>query len=89
MKFVMSLTSDTIKNDFDMIMEDNDMNTDNIFLKPEKPFLLIAEDKDGEVSYSWLETEEELIEVAAELKSEGLTITDSIEIGSVRDIKVQ
>lgn len=62
--------------------------TQNIFTKPERPFLLIAEDKEGVVSYSWLETEEELEEVANELKLIGLTIIDAIEIGSVRDIKV-
>lgn len=60
----------------------------NMFLKPERPFLLIAEDSNGEVSYSWLETEEELTEVANEFKSYGLTITDSIEIGSVREIEL-
>lgn len=64
------------------------MNHEEIFTKPEKPFLLIAEDEEGVVSYSWLETEEELIEVAKEFKSYGLTITDTIEIGSVREIEL-
>lgn len=62
------------------------MNYENVFTKPERPFLLIVEDKNGEVSYTWLETEEELYEVAQEFKSNGLTITDTIEIGSAREV---
>ena len=64
------------------------MNIEEVFTKPERPFLLIAEDKDGAVSYTWLETEDELKEVAKELKSYGLTITDTIEIGSVREVEL-
>ena len=56
-----------------------------IFLKPERPFLLIYTDND-EISYAWLETEEELKEVIAEVKSYGCEISDAIEIGSCRDV---
>lgn len=64
------------------------MNIEEVFTKPERPFLLIAEDKDGAVSYTWLETEDELLEIAKEFKSYGLKITDTIEIGSVREIEL-
>jgi hypothetical protein len=63
------------------------MRKDN-FLKPERPFFLMAEDEHGEISYFWLETEEELVETAKEITLSGLTITDSIEIGSIRDIEL-
>ena len=61
---------------------------ENMFVKPERPFFLMAEDKHGEVSYFWLETDEELVEVAKEVISNGLTITDSFEIGSIREVKL-
>jgi hypothetical protein len=69
-------------------MKGNYKMSENMFTKPERPFFLMAEDEHGEVSYFWLETEEELIEVAKEITSNGLTITDSVEIGSVREIKL-
>lgn len=62
---------------------------ENIFTKPEKPFLLLAEDSEHSISYNWLETEEELQEVALELKDGGCRILDAIEIGSIRDIKIR
>ena len=58
----------------------------NMFLQPERPFLLIYTDNDT-VSYAWLETEEELKEVIAEVISYGCEIQDAIEIGSCREIK--
>ena len=58
----------------------------DMFLKPERPFLLIYTDNDT-VSYAWLETEEELKEVIAEVISYGCEIQDAIEIGSCREIK--
>lgn len=61
-------------------------NKYNMFLKPERPFLLIYTD-DNTVSYAWLETEEELREVIAEVISYGCEIQDAIEIGSCREIK--
>lgn len=60
--------------------------SDNIFTKPERPFLLIFEDMDHNISYSWLETEEELLEVAKEIRDSSGRIIDSIEIGSSREI---
>lgn len=60
----------------------------NIFTRPERPFLLLSQDNEGNVSYSWLETEEELQEVASELKGYGDKIIDAIEIGSSRDINI-
>lgn len=60
----------------------------NIFTKPERPFLLLSQDNEGNVSYSWLETEEELQEVASELKGYGDKIIDAIEIGSCRTVDV-
>lgn len=59
------------------------------FLKPERPFLLLAEDNEHSISYHWLESEEELQEVALELKDGGCRILDAIEIGSVRDVKIK
>lgn len=63
-------------------------NKYNMFLKPEKPFLLIYTDNDN-VSYAWLETEEDLQEVITEVKSYGCEIQDAIEIGSCREIRIQ
>ena len=59
---------------------------ENIFTKPERPFLLIFEDMEHNVSYNWLETEEELLEVAKEIRNSSGTIIDSIEIGSSREV---
>lgn len=61
---------------------------EKIFTKLERPFLLLSEDREGNVSYSWLETEEELQEVAAELKGYGDKIIDAIEIGDCRTVDV-
>lgn len=62
-------------------------NKYNMFLKPERPFLLIYTDTDDSVSYSWLESEEDLLEEIKEVTSYGCKIADAIEIGSVREIK--
>lgn len=62
-----------------------DWTMENMFLRPERPFLLIYTDNDA-VSFAWLETEEELREVIAEVKSYGCEISDAIEIGSCREI---
>lgn len=59
---------------------------ENIFTKPERPFLLIYEDMEHNVSYNWLETEEELLEVAQEIRDSSGKIIDSIEIGSSREV---
>lgn len=60
---------------------------ENIFTKPERPFLLIYVDTEDSVSYAWLETEDELKEVVEEVKSYGCKIVDAIEIGSCRNIE--
>ncbi len=60
----------------------------NVFTRPERPFLLLSQDNEGNVAYSWLETEEELQEVASELKEYGDKIIDAIEIGSCRTVDV-
>lgn len=62
-------------------------NKYNMFLKPERPFLLIYVDTDDSVSYAWLESEEDLQETIREVKSYGCEIADVIEIGSCREIK--
>lgn len=62
-------------------------NEYNMFLRPERPFLLIYTDTDGSVSFAWLESEEDLREVIEEVKSYGCEIQDAIEIGSCREIK--
>lgn len=62
-------------------------NKYNMFLQPEKPFLLIYTDTDDSVSYAWLESEEDLLEVIKEVSSYGCKIQDAIEIGSIREIK--
>lgn len=59
------------------------------FLKPERPFLLLAEDSEHSISHHWLESEEELQEVALELKNEECRIIDAIEICSCRDIEIK
>jgi len=58
------------------------------FLQPERPFLLIYEDTNEEISYSFLETEEDMVDVIKEVKSYGCSIIHAMEIGSCRDIKI-
>lgn len=58
------------------------------FLKPEKPFMLIYENEDNELSISWLETEDDLLKVVEEVKRYGCKIVDAVEIGSCRDVKI-
>lgn len=57
------------------------------FLKPEKPFLLIMEDKEEHKIVYWYETEEELIHDKLNLEREhDLHLVDAIEIGDCRDV---
>lgn len=57
------------------------------FLKPEKPFLLIMEDKEEHKIVYWYETEEELIHDKLNLEREhNLHLVDAIEIGDCRDV---
>ena len=57
------------------------------YVEPEKPFLLIYESREDGVSVAWLETEGDLTDVIDGVKSYGCTIIDAIEIGSYRDIE--
>lgn len=61
---------------------------ENIFTKLERPFLLLSEDNEGNISYSWLETEDELQEIASELRGHGDRIIDAIEIENCRTIEI-
>lgn len=60
----------------------------DLFLKPEKPFLLIYESKEDGTSVAWMETEEDLLEVIEEVKGYGCEIIDAFEIGSCRDVNM-
>lgn len=62
--------------------------SENYFTRPERPFLLLTEDVDGNISYHWLETEIELLEVMNELQENGDIVLDALEIGSSRDIEI-
>lgn len=59
------------------------------FVQPEKPFLLIYESREDEVSVAWFYTEDDLMECVDEVKRYGCSIVDAIEIGSYRDIVVE
>lgn len=80
--YVVELLEFKVREDLKM----ENANEYNTFLKPERPFLLIYTDND-EVSYAWLESEEELRQVIEEVTSYGCKIQDAIEIGSIREIK--
>lgn len=58
------------------------------FVQPEKPFMLVFEDKEDALSISWLETEEELLAAVEEVKGYGCRIIDAIEIASCRDVEI-
>ena len=58
---------------------------DEFFIKPEKPFMLVYENRNDGISIAWLETEEDMRETINEVKACGDTIVDAIEIGSCRD----
>ena len=60
----------------------------DLFVQPEKPFLLIYESREDEVSVAWFKTEEDLMECVDEVKQGGCQIVDTIEIGSCRDIHI-
>ena len=58
---------------------------DEFFVKPEKPFMLVYENRNDGISIAWLETEEDMREIINEVKACGDMIVDAIEIGSCRD----
>lgn len=53
------------------------------------PYLLVYENEDEEITVSWLETEEELLKVATEVKGYGCKILDAMEIASCRPLEEQ
>lgn len=61
---------------------------DRPFVRPERPFLLLAEDATGVVNYHWLENIEDLRAIAEELRNHGHKIINSIEIASCRDVNI-
>lgn len=58
------------------------------FVQPERPFMLVYEDKEGILSISWVKTEEELHAVVKEVRRYGCRIIDAIEINGCRDIEI-
>ena len=63
-------------------------NSGELFLKPEKPFMLVYESEKDGLSIAWLETEEDMMDTIEEVKSYGSTIVDAIEIGSCREFDI-
>jgi hypothetical protein len=63
----------------------NPLNNEELFVKPEKPFLLVYESEEDGISVAWMETEKDMIDVINEVKSYGCSIMYAIEIGSCRD----
>lgn len=55
------------------------------FIKPEKPFLLFyGEDEDA--GWMWAKTEKDLRKLADELKEEGVSVREMMEIDCLRKI---
>lgn len=61
---------------------------DELFVQPDKPFMLIYESREDGVSVAWFYSEEDLLECVNEVKGYGCEIVDAIEIGSCRDIEI-
>lgn len=60
-----------------------------LFVQPEKPFLLIYENYDLDLRVIWFETEENLIDQIIKIKANDCKIVCAIEIGSCRDIDIE
>ena len=58
------------------------------FIRSEKPFLLLAEDKEQSISYYWFDDEDELQMIAAKIIDNGGKIIDAIEIQSCREVEI-
>lgn len=71
-----------------MMSELRNFDGGNPFIQPEKPFMLVFEDKEDALSIAWMETEEELLAVVEEVKGYGCRIIDAIEIASCRDVEL-
>lgn len=82
----MTFINSNLKEEF--VMNLNEANEFNTFLKPEKPFLIHWEDSEGNGGWSWIETEEVAMNIVNEMKSGGLEIKDLVEVGSMREIKL-
>ena len=61
---------------------------ENIFKKPESPFLLLTEDEEGNAFYWWWDNEKGIQEDAVERRGMGERIICAIEISSCRDIEI-
>lgn len=57
------------------------------FVKPEKPFMLLFEDKEENLSVAWLKTEADLLKTVEEVEAGGCRIVKQMEIGSCRELK--
>lgn len=66
----------------------NEFNVNEMFFKPEKPFLLMFKDVVGRHIYEWFDDEEEFKTRVKEVKTDPYPCTEleAIEIGSCRDI---
>lgn len=49
-----------------------------IFVKPDKPFMLVSENEKNGFSIAWLETKKDMIEAIKEVKSYGDTIVEKV-----------
>ena len=59
------------------------------FTRSEKPFLLLAEDKEQSISYYWFDDEDELQMIVAKIIDNGGKIIDAIEIQSCREVEIR
>lgn len=58
------------------------------FTRSEKPFLLLVEDKEQNISYYWFDDEDELQMIATKIIGNGGKIIDAIEIQSCREVEI-
>ncbi len=58
---------------------------EEIFEKPNKPFILISENEIDGISIAYLETKDDMIKAIKEVKSYGDTIVKAIEIETYRN----
>ena len=58
------------------------------FTRSERPFLLLAENKEQNISYYWFDDEDELQAIAARIIDNGGKIIDAIEIQSCREVEI-
>ncbi len=67
-----------------------EFDSEELFLKPEKPFLLMFKDVFGRDNYEWFDDEEEFENRVKEVKANPYPCTniEAIEIGSCRDVNV-